>query len=336
MSQAGNSNLFSMYMELGKARLSALVLTTTSCGYVLASPTGLDWLRFGWTLIGTAALALGVNAFNQWMEVSRDRLMQRTCNRPLPSGRLSRIHAFLWATAMSLGGALILWFGVNPITTALGLFVLVLYLLCYTPMKTRSSLNTLVGAICGAVPPMMGWTGASGQLQAGAWILAAILFVWQIPHFLALAWLYRTDYARGGFRMLPLFDPNGRLTFSMVVVYSLAIVPVALSITLAGLTGWIYAWGSFVLGLGMVFMGIELYREGSDRNARRMFLASVIYLPLLLGLMVVDRTHAPNTNFQTEIIEVQVEYGQTTDEPLKTASTDQVGTIQKAELVFSR
>ena len=279
-------------MELGKARLSLLVLVTTGVGFVLASPGALDWLRLLWTLAGTAIVALGVNGLNQWLEVRPDGLMDRTKNRPLPSGRLGSAHAFLWSVGLAVTGTLILAVLVNALTAGLGLLVLALYLVFYTPLKKLSCLNTLVGAVCGAVPPMMGWTGAAGGLGFGAWVLGAILFVWQIPHFLALAWLYRHDYARGGFRMLPQVDPRGSITFRIAVVYTLALFPVGLAMVLAGLAGWVYAVGSILLGSYMLAASLRLYRVRSERNARGLFLASIIYLPVLLGLMVLDRVPA--------------------------------------------
>ncbi len=276
-------------LELMKARLTALVLVTTLVGFLLASGGTVEWITLFWTLVGTACAAGGANAFNQWMEAERDSRMKRTCERPIPVGRMKKSEAFWWASSLSISGFLILGFFTNFLTAGQAAFVILFYVLVYTPLKTRSSLCTLAGAVCGAIPPMMGWTAVTGTLDYGAWILGAILFVWQIPHFLALAWLYREDYSRGGFRMLPVHDQDGRLTCHLAVLYSLALIPLGLVVTITGLAGWIYAFGSVLLGGVMVTAGVFFTFRRLDIDARRLFIASIIYLPLLLGLMVADR-----------------------------------------------
>ena len=173
--------------------------------------------------------------------------------------------------------------------SALSVVTILTYLLCYTPLKTRTPLCTLVGAVSGALPPVIGLAAAAGCLDAKAWVLGATLFVWQIPHFLSLAWLYREDYARGGFRMLPVIDRSGTATGLVVTLWTLALLPVGLAAMLAGLAGWVYAIGSLLLGLGLLALGLELYRRRSNVCARRLFLASIVYLPVLLGVMVADR-----------------------------------------------
>lgn len=277
------------FLELSKARLSALVLATTAVGFVLAAGPDTGWGRLVWTLVGTALAACGANALNQCVEVRRDARMHRTRRRPLPCGRLTRRAAWLFALSTAIVGPLLLAASVNATAALLALLTVVIYVFAYTPLKLRSPFNTLVGAVCGAIPPMIGWAGAAGSLSMGAWLLAAILFVWQIPHFLALAWLYRDDYRRAGFRMLPVLDPNGRMTCRVIVLYSLTLLPVTLMLSITGMTGSVYAIGAVVLGAGLVALGLQLYRRRSASNARRLFLASVIYLPLLLGLMLLDR-----------------------------------------------
>lgn len=215
--------------------------------------------------------------------------MQRTQDRPLPRNRISLQHAFVAATMAGALGAAVLWVTVNALSAVLAVTTILIYVLAYTPLKVRSTLNTLVGAVVGAIPPMIGWAGATGRLDAGAWILAAVLLVWQIPHFLSLAWMYREDYQRGGFRMLPAVDPDGRLTGQVIVAWSLALVPVTVGLTLAGATGWWYAAGSAVLGAWLVGRSLRLRKQRTRVTARRVFIASVIYLPLLLGLMMIDR-----------------------------------------------
>ncbi len=276
------------YADLTKARLASLVLFTTLVGYLLASGAAMDWLRFCGALVGTALAALAANGLNQWMEVRLDRRMERTQRRPLVVGSIPSGEAFAVSIAMLIASPIVLVGLVNVLAAVLALATAGIYLIFYTPLKTRTTLCTLVGAICGALPPMIGWVGATGRLDGGAWVLAAVLFVWQIPHFLALAWLYRDDYARGGFRMLPVVDPHGGITSFLVVLYSLALLPIGLAGTLVGVAGWVYAAASLVLGLGMLIMGIDLYRTRSNGSARRVFLASIIYLPLLLGCMLAD------------------------------------------------
>jgi protoheme IX farnesyltransferase len=281
------------YLELSKARLSALVLLTTAIGFLLASSAGVDWVRLVFVLVGTACSALGINAVNQCLEADRDARMERTRHRPLPAGLISRRAGWVFGAALAVAGPVLLALTVNALTAGLALTCELIYVLIYTPLKVRSPLNTLVGALCGAIPPMMGWTAAVGRLEAGAWVLGAILFVWQIPHFLALAWMYREDYQRGGFRMLPMFDGAGQATCQAVILYCLALIPVTLMLTLVGVTGWAYAAGALVFGGMLSSLGLRLYRQRNVGNARRLFLASVVYLSLLLLLMVVDSASLP-------------------------------------------
>ena len=278
-----------MYTELVKLRLSLLVVATTAIGFVLASVGGFDWLLFVWTLAGTACSAFGINAVNQCIEIDRDARMERTRMRPLPARRLALGAGWGIGLALSVVGPLVLWLAVNWLTAVLALVCQLIYVLIYTPMKVRSPLNTLVGAVCGAIPPMMGWTAAVGTLEIGAWVLGVILFIWQVPHFLALAWMYRDDYARGGFQMLPAGDRDGAATCQAVMLFSLALLPVTLMLSVVGVTGWIYAIGAIGLGGVLVLLSWRLDQVRDVAAARRVFLASVIYLPLLLLLMLADR-----------------------------------------------
>lgn len=278
-----------LYLQLVKARLSALVVVTAAAGYLLAHPHPLDLPRLGWTLLGVALTAAGANGLNQRMEWRWDQQMNRTRLRPIPSGRLSTGAAALWA-GLSVGwGLLLLVTFVNPLTAGLALLVEVLYLAVYTPLKRRSPLCTLVGAVCGAIPPIMGWTAATGSIGAGALLLAGILFLWQIPHFLALAWLYRDDYARGGFVMLPARDPAGHATALAATVYALALVPLGLAGVLAGVNGWIAAAGLVALGSWLTIRSATLLRTRSEGAAKQLFLATLAYLPVALALLVLDR-----------------------------------------------
>jgi protoheme IX farnesyltransferase len=291
--QAGVREMWNVYIQLTKARLNTLVLITTLVGFIVASTSGIDWLLLGWTLTGTVLAAFGSAVLNQVMERRLDALMKRTAQRPLPAGRVSVNHALLLGLLLSAAGVLTLLIAVNALTALLALIVILTYTLWYTPLKLKSSLCTVVGAICGAIPPMMGWTAVRGQLDLAAWSLGAILFAWQIPHFLALAWMYRDEYERAGFRMLPSEDQSGRITFRMLLFYSLLMLPVAATAVLSGIAGWLYMAGSMVLGLILVAFSIAVYRDRSVAGARRVFHATLLYLPLLLLLMVFNRVPEP-------------------------------------------
>ena len=284
---------YRIYMDLAKARLSMLVVVTTMVGYLLASNAGVDWLALLITIVGTALSAACANAFNQIIETKRDAVMPRTQRRPLPSGRIGRVHAIVFATVCGVVGVGLLWLAINPLTAMLSALTIGIYLLVYTPMKTRSTLNTLAGSVVGAIPPIMGWTAVRGQIDDGAWVLAAVLFIWQIPHFLALAWLYREDYERGGYRMLPIIDPSGRITARTSLLWTLALLPVGVVSLLLGVTGWWALFGSLLLGAWLLRHAITLTRKRDSIAARKLFLASVMYLPLLLGIMVIDRVTLP-------------------------------------------
>ncbi len=294
-----------VYLELSKARLSSLVLMTTAAGYYLArgvdspsaAPAAGEGIEAGFwraaaALAGVALVVSGANAFNEWVEWRRDARMRRTCRRPLPTRRVSPREAAAFATLATLAGLALLAAGVNRLTAALALAASLIYVLVYTPLKTRSALCTLAGAIPGALPPLLGWTAATGRVEPGALALFAILFAWQIPHFLALAWLYREDYERGGFRMLPVVDPGGGMTSRLALLWTLALLPLTLSLAAMGHAGYYYAAGAALLGGAFLAAGWRLYRSRTAVEARRLFLASVIYLPLLLALMVADRAPA--------------------------------------------
>jgi protoheme IX farnesyltransferase len=286
--ERGARALVADYLELAKARLGALVVLTALVGYLLGVRGSLSWWGLTAAVIGTALSAFGANILNQWWEVERDRRMLRTRERPLPAGRVNRRMAAIWGAVTAVVGLVVLALGTNRLTTGLALFVILLYVLVYTPLKVRTPLNTVVGAICGAVPPMMGWSAAAGALDPGAWVLGGILFAWQIPHFLALAWLYRDDYARGGFRMLPAVDRGGELTGRLAFLYAAALLPITAALSAFGVTGGRFLVASQAAGLAFVAIGWVFLRARSQLAARRLFLASILYLPVLLGLMVTD------------------------------------------------
>jgi protoheme IX farnesyltransferase len=272
---------------LSKARLCLMVLITTMVGYLLAVPT-VDWIVLAATMVGTTLTAFGANALNQYRERDIDARMERTRLRPLPDGRLSADVALIYGVTVSLLGTFILLAWSGPLPAVLAAVTILLYVLVYTPMKRVSTLNTLVGAVCGAIPPLIGWAAATGGLETGGWLLFALLFVWQMPHFLALAWMYRKDYERGGLCMLPVVDPTGRITFPVTVFFAMLHLPLGLMVTLSGVAGPWFALGSLGLGLWWGWLGLRLYRSHSDRDARRVFLASLVYLPLALLLMLAD------------------------------------------------
>ncbi len=275
--------------ELTKPGINALVLVTAAVGSYLASEGRLDIQLLIWTLGGTALLSGGTNALNQYAERVADTRMKRTRDRPLPAGRLQPGLALTFAVSISVAGALVLALLVNPLTALLGVVALVVYIFAYTPLKKRTSLCTIVGAIPGAIPPMMGWAAVSGRVDVVAWVLFAIVFLWQLPHFLAIAWLYRADYAKAGLPMLPVVDPEGIRTGHQIILYSLALLPVSLLTTILDVTGAIYFFGALTLGVGLIALAVGVAVARSGLYARRLFFASIVYLPALLILMVIDK-----------------------------------------------
>ncbi len=280
-----------VYAALGKATLSLLVAATAAAGFVLPSSRAAG-ARVFWVFGGTLLAAMGANGLNQWLEWKRDRAMSRTAARPLPGGKIGLGHALAWSIGLAALGDTILLAAANPLSFSLALVAQAIYLFCYTPLKTRTSLCTLAGALSGAIPPLIGWSAATGGIHYGAMILSGTLFLWQVPHFLALAWMYRADYESGGFLMLPVTDPSGRLTCQVIVLYTLALIPSCLLASLAGVAGEIFAGGSLFLGLCFLWLGWLLYRDRRERDARRLFLGSILYLPILLLLMVADAGEA--------------------------------------------
>lgn len=267
-----------------------MVLVTAAAGFLLAHPGGpLPLALFFHALAGTALVASAGSALNQVIERDHDARMRRTASRPLAAGKLDPDAALAFGVGLAVAGLAWLALAVNPLTALLGAATLAGYLFVYTPLKRVSSLATVVGAAPGAMPPVMGWAAASGTLGAGAWTLFAILFVWQLPHFLAIAWMYREDYARGGFPMLPVVAPDGGSTARQAVLWAAALVPLALVPSALGLTGLVYAGGALVLGLGYLAASIAFARNLNGQTARRLLLTSVLYLPGLLAVMLVDR-----------------------------------------------
>jgi protoheme IX farnesyltransferase len=277
------------FVLLTKPRITFLVLVTTAVGYALGVGETFQPGVFVALLVGTALVSGGASALNQWAERDADARMSRTRSRPLPAGRLVPADAFAFGVAISLVGLVLLASAVNALTALLAAASLASYVLAYTPLKRVTPLCTLVGAVPGAIPPMMGWAAATGSLGRVAWALFAVLFLWQLPHFLSIAWIYRDDYARGGFPMLPVMDPGGDSTARQAVAYASALVPVTLLAGAFAAAGPVYLWSA--VGLGALFVGcaVAFAVRRSTRSARWLFLVSVLYLPAVLGLMVLDR-----------------------------------------------
>ncbi len=288
MSRSPAPSVLVDYLSLMKPRLSLLVLSTTTAGYLLAAADS-NAARFAFTLLGTLLVVGGANAMNQVYEREVDALMRRTCDRALPAGRLWVGPAAAFGLVTGLAGVVILWMKVNPVAALLGLAGYLLYVFLYTPLKRVTSLCTLVGAIPGAIPPMIGWAAATGSLDRVAGALFAILFVWQMPHFLAIARLFRDDYAQAGMVMVGVQDADGAVAYRHMVAYCTALVPISMSLTWLGVTGSIYLVGAALLSLGFLVMAIRAQRQPSRVADRAAFLYSLLYLPALLVLMLADR-----------------------------------------------
>jgi len=285
---AGRSRT-SDFVALAKPRLNLLVVASALAGYVMAGGDLSNAVVVVCTVVGTGLIAGGASAFNQVVERVPDSLMRRTRLRPLPDGRLQPRESLIFATALAVAGLTLLAAVVNPLSAMVALTTLLIYAAIYTPMKRRTSFSTVVGAIPGALPPVIGWAAARNGLSQGAWVLFAIVFLWQLPHFLAIAWMYRDDYARAGFAMLPVLEPDGRSTSRQAVFYCAALLPVSLAPTLLGLTNTVYFVAA--LGLGLLFFGLTLKfaRTRAIPDARRLFFGSIIYLPILWILMITGR-----------------------------------------------
>lgn len=280
---------WAIYADLFKARLTFLVLLTTFVGFDIGSGLPMDCLLMLHTVLGTALVACGASALNQLWERHHDARMRRTQDRPLPSGRLQPSTVLLVGCGCAVGGLAYLALAVNPLTSGLGAASLLTYVFIYTPLKRVTWLNTLVGAIPGGLPPLMGWTAARGHLNPEGWALFGILALWQLPHFMAIAWIYRDEYARAGFKMLPVLDPDGHRTGTQALSHTLALVPVTLFPGLLKLTGPVYLVGALLLGLVFIWSALQFSRQLTLARARQLFYVSILYLPLLLTMMVLDK-----------------------------------------------
>jgi len=277
------------FCELCKPRVVTMVLITAFVGYYVASEEVPNYVGLLKMLFGTALAAGGTLALNQFLECDTDALMTRTCHRPIPDGRVQPSEALWFGLVLTFSGLAYLAMAVNSMSAGVTAFISTVYLLLYTPLKRVSSICVPVGAVPGALPPVIGWAAVRGSLDVDAWVLFAIMFLWQVPHTLAIAWLYREDYANAGMKFLPAIEPEGGSTHRQVLIHCAALLVVSLLPTLLGLAGAVYFVVAFLLGLGFLATGLRLAIESSSRGARRLLFASLIYLPVLLLAMALNR-----------------------------------------------
>jgi len=278
----------SAYLELTKPRITWLILMSTAIGYYFGHSGPWNWALLLHCLLGTALIASGTATLNQWYERDADARMRRTASRPIPSGRIAPRNALWFGIALLAAGELELALGVNALTAWLGLFTVASYLLLYTPLKQKTWWSTTVGALPGAMPPLIGFAAARGQLTAESWALFAILFLWQFPHFYSIAWMYREDYSRAGIRMLPVVEPDGRSTARQALAFSLLLIPASLAPGFLSMAGHWYLAAALLLGAVFLRAAVRLYRDRSALNARGVLKASVLYLPLLYIALLLD------------------------------------------------
>jgi protoheme IX farnesyltransferase len=283
------SNKLGAYISLTKPEVSFLVLMTTGTGFYMGARGPIDWLHMLHVVLGTMMIAAGTAALNHYIERESDRHMRRTASRPLPTGQLTPAEALRFGIGLSIAGATDLCFVAGYLACLLGVVTSVSYLLAYTPLKKRTVWATFIGAIPGAIPPMIGWTAATGKLDAGAWLLFAILFFWQFPHFHAISWMYREDYARAGILMLPVVDKDGTRTFRQIVLYAATLVGVSLLPAIMGFAGVLYFFGALVTCTALVQVCLWAAHAKTNSRAKWLMHATVMHIPILLGLMVYDK-----------------------------------------------
>ena len=284
-----HSGLVRDLVELVKARLTLLVLLTTAVGFYLGAEGPINFVALLHTVFGTAAAAAGAAALNQWWEYNLDALMERTRSRPVPAGRMRPRDAVILGSALSIFGVAYLAFVCNALSAALAAITIIIYIFAYTPLKRVSTFNTALGAVPGALPPMIGWAAARGTLNAGAWTLFAILFFWQLPHFFAIAWMYREDYARAGFQMISSEDRTGERSASQSVFFCMLLFIVAGLPAFLGIATVFYLLAELILGAVFVAVAMRFLKTRARADARRLFITSIIYLPLLLGALVLSK-----------------------------------------------
>ena len=276
------------YVALTKPRITFLLVLSMLAGFVVGTPERVNYALMLHTMAATILLASGVAALNQFIERDLDVLMKRTETRPLPTGQLLAVEALIFGLGVTFLAEIYLYWFVNPLSALVGVGVIIGYVMLYTPLKTRTPLSTTIGAFPGALPPVLGWAASRGEIGVGAWVLFAIMFFWQFPHFLAIAWMYKEDYKRAGIVMLPVIESDGRITARNIVSYAVLLLPVSLLPTYLHLAGWLYFGGALLLGLWFLTASIKTARSKTIPDARKLLLASVLYLPLLLGLLVLS------------------------------------------------
>lgn len=276
------------YLELTKPRIAFLLVLTSAAGFYLGADGVFNWMLFINSIIGITLLAFGVATLNQVWEKDTDALMERTATRPLPTSKVSSTEALVFGVLLCVTAEIYLAVLVNPLTAFLGLIVIVGYVLLYTPLKTRTSASTAIGAIPGALPPLMGWTASANEITLGALILFALLFFWQFPHFHAIAWMYKEQYAKAGIKMLPVIEKDGKRTFRQIVIFTVLLLPVSIAPFFIGIAGWIYLIGASILGVWFLYTSIKTAREKTVKQARKLLLVSVLYLPVIFALMVLN------------------------------------------------
>jgi len=276
------------FVELTKPRIAFMLVLTAAAGFYLGTKGSFDAALFVNAMIGIALLAFGVATLNQYVERDTDALMERTAERPLPTGKINAREALVFGILQCAVAEIYLFVLVNALTGVLGIIVIIGYVFLYTPLKTRTSASTAIGAIPGAMPPLMGWTAAANEITLGAWALFVLLFLWQFPHFLAIAWMYREQYAKAGILMLPVVEPEGKITARQIVLFTIMLVPISLAPFFLGLAGVIYLVGASILGIWFLFESVQTARAKSVERARRLLMVSVLYLPLIFGLLVFD------------------------------------------------
>lgn len=277
------------FYELTKPRMNFLVVITTMVGFSMASHNGMNWLLMFHAIVGTALTAACAAVINQIIERRLDQLMPRTADRPIASGRVTPQEGMVYALVLGITGVAYLMILVNVLTALIGLATILLYIGVYTPLKRVTSLNTVIGAIPGALPPVMGFTAAQNSLSIEALVVFSILFLWQMPHFLAIAIMYQRDYAAAGFKMLPCVDGDQRMTSRMILLYASALLPISLLPSLLGMSGTVYFTAAVLLGLGFFASSISCATTRVRNDARQLFFVSIAYLPLLLGFMMFDK-----------------------------------------------
>ncbi len=283
------SKKLAAYIELTKPRVTSLVVLSALVGFVMGAHSSVDYWQLLHTAIGIGLLSGGIAALNQYLERELDGSMRRTKTRPLPAGKVSAAQAWVFGLSLSTIAVVYLAMLINPLTAVWGMIALGSYLFLYTPLKTRTSWCTFIGAFPGALPPLLGWTAARNEVGIEALVLFGILFLWQFPHFHAIAWLYREDYARVGIKMLPVIEAEGRSTARQIVSYTLVLLPVSLIPAWLGMAGAIYFFGALILGLLFLYVSVVAARTKTKAQSRRLLQASVLYLPLLFALMVLSR-----------------------------------------------